>query len=93
MNRFRDTDDELPVPHKNPRCGKTSQLNADERDKDARRMESVEIDHTKLDLMVLDERTGPPIARPWLVFEICAFTKMIVGCCLLPPEDNEEAKV
>lgn len=45
----------------------------------SRPLERVEIDDTKLDLFVIDETTGLPIGRPWLMLAICAFTKMILG--------------
>lgn len=92
MNRFRDSDDQLLVPHKNARCRKTSQLDA-ERDKDYRPLERVEIDDMQLDLFVVDEKTNLPISRPWLTFRICAFTKLIVGYYLSPLESNRGAEV
>jgi putative transposase len=44
-----------------------------------RPLERVEIDDTKLDLFVIDEKTNLPIGRPWLMVAICVFTKMILG--------------
>ncbi len=44
-----------------------------------RPLERVEIDDTKLDLFVVDEKTNLPLGRPWLMVAICAFTKMILG--------------
>src|SRR5205814_5208852 len=44
-----------------------------------RPLERVEIDDTKLDLFVIDEKTNLPIGRPWLFVAICVFTKMILG--------------
>jgi len=44
-----------------------------------RPLERVEMDDTKLDLFVIDEKTNLPIGRPWLMIAICAFTKMILG--------------
>ena len=44
-----------------------------------RPLERVEIDDTKLDLFVIDEKTRLPIGRPWLMVAICTFTKMILG--------------
>ncbi len=44
-----------------------------------RPLERVEIDDTKLDLFVVDEKTRLPIGRPWLMVAICAFTKMVLG--------------
>jgi putative transposase len=45
----------------------------------SRPLERVEIDDTKLDLFVIDEKTNLPIGRPWLMLAICVFTKMILG--------------
>jgi putative transposase len=39
----------------------------------------VQIDVTKRDLFVIDEKANLPIGRPWLVISICALTKMIIG--------------
>jgi putative transposase len=44
-----------------------------------RPLERVEIDDTKLDLFVIDEKTNLPIGRPWLFVAICVFTKIILG--------------
>lgn len=44
-----------------------------------RPLERVEIDDTKLDLFVIDEKTNLPIGRPWLMVAICVYTKMILG--------------
>lgn len=98
-NRFRDANDQLPVPHRNTLYRKINQLDPYERDKarfgkriadlrhkvnkqgvrPTRPLERVEIDDTKLDLFVVDEKTNLPIGRPWLMVAICAFTKMILG--------------
>ncbi len=42
-------------------------------------LQRVEIDHTKLDVFVVDEHTNLPIGRPVLTFLIDAFSRMIVG--------------
>jgi putative transposase len=44
-----------------------------------RPQERVEMDETKLDYFVWDEKTNLPIGRPWLIIAICVFTKMILG--------------
>lgn len=44
-----------------------------------RPLERVEIDHTKLDLIVVDEETRIPIGRPWLTLAIDKATRMICG--------------
>lgn len=43
-----------------------------------RPFERVQIDDTKSDLFVTQEKTNP-IGRPWLVINICTFTKIILG--------------
>ncbi|MFZ0748013.1 MAG: Mu transposase C-terminal domain-containing protein, partial [Pyrinomonadaceae bacterium] len=45
----------------------------------SRPLERVEMDDTKLDVFVIDEKTSLPIGRPWLMVAICVFTKMILG--------------
>jgi len=42
-------------------------------------LERVEIDHTKLDLFVIDLETKMPIGRPWLTTAIDVYSKMVVG--------------
>lgn len=43
-----------------------------------RPFERVQIDDTKLDLIVVDGKMRLPIGRPWLVIDICTFTKMLL---------------
>jgi len=42
-------------------------------------LERVEIDHTKLDLMVVDPVMRLPIGRPWLTTALDKFSRMILG--------------
>jgi putative transposase len=53
-----------------------------------RPFEWVEMDDTKLDLFVLDEKTKLPIGRPWLFVATDVFTKMILGyyLCVFVPD-------
>jgi len=44
-----------------------------------RPLELVEIDHTKLDVFVIDEETGLPIGRPWIVVMMDRATRMPIG--------------
>jgi putative transposase len=39
----------------------------------------VEIDHTMLDIMVVDEYTREPIGRPWITLAIDTFSRMVLG--------------
>lgn len=98
-NRFRNADDQLPIPHKNTLYRKIKELDGYEKDKarygkriadlrhkvikqgvrPTRPLERVEMDETKLDLFVVDEKTNLPVGRPWLVLLICVHTKMIMG--------------
>lgn len=41
--------------------------------------ERIEIDHTRLDLFVVDEEPRLPIGRPWLTLAVDTFSRMIVG--------------
>jgi len=92
MNRFGETDDQLPVSHKNLRCI-ISQLDADERDNNYRPLECVELDNTKLDLFVVEESANLPVGRPWLMLAICPFTKLTLRYRLsLPQREHEEEK-
>lgn len=38
-----------------------------------------QIDHTKLDLVLIDEKTSLPISHPWLEIHVCAFTRRILA--------------
>lgn len=53
----------------------------------SRPMEWVQIDHTRVDLIVVDEENRKVIDRPWVSFAICIHTRAIVGfyLSLLPP--------
>lgn len=42
-------------------------------------LEQVQIDHTVVDLIVVDERDRQPIGRPYLTVAIDAFTRCVVG--------------
>jgi putative transposase len=40
----------------------------------------VQIDHTRVDLIVVDEAYREPIGRPWLTLAIDVFSRIVVGC-------------
>lgn len=42
-------------------------------------LERIEIDHTPLDLIVIDSLTKLPLGRPWLTMAIDAYSRMVVG--------------
>jgi putative transposase len=42
-------------------------------------LEQVQIDHTVIDLIVVDERDRQPIGRPYLTLAIDVFTRCVVG--------------
>ena len=42
-------------------------------------LEVVQIDHTKVDVVVVDEETGKPAGRPWLTLAMDVFTRMVTG--------------
>ena len=42
-------------------------------------LERAEIDHTRLDLFVLDDKTGLPLGRPWLTVCIDDYTRCVLG--------------
>lgn len=42
-------------------------------------LQRVELDHTRLDVMVLDDTTLLPLGRPWLAIAIDAYTRCILG--------------
>jgi putative transposase len=45
----------------------------------SRVLERIEIDHTPLDLIVIDSLTQLPLGRPWLTLAIDAHSRMVVG--------------
>ena len=45
----------------------------------ARPLQVVQIDHTKVDVIVVDEETGEPRGRPWLTLAMDVFTRMVTG--------------
>lgn len=53
----------------------------------SRPLEWVQIDHTRVDMIVVDEQDRTVIDRPWVSFAICIHTRAIVGfyLSLLPP--------
>lgn len=42
-------------------------------------LERIEIDHTPLDLIIIDKTTWLPLGRPWLTLAIDRYSRMIVG--------------
>ncbi|WP_262297081.1 Mu transposase C-terminal domain-containing protein [Microvirga sesbaniae] len=42
-------------------------------------LDEIEIDHCLIDLIVVDERSGRPIGRPWLTVALDRATRMILG--------------
>ena len=42
-------------------------------------LERAEIDHTRLDIMVVDDQTGLPLGRPWITACIDDYTRCILG--------------
>lgn len=55
--------------------------------KTSRALEWVQIDHTVVDIIIVDEVTRKPIGRPWISLAICIHTRVILGfyLSLLPP--------
>lgn len=45
----------------------------------SRPLECAEMDHTKLDMFVVDDETGIPWGRPWLTICIDAYTRCVLG--------------
>jgi putative transposase len=44
-----------------------------------RPLEVVQIDHTRVDVIVVDPETGKPCGRPWLTLAMDVFTRMVTG--------------
>jgi putative transposase len=45
----------------------------------SRPLEIVQIDHTRVDIVVVDEQTREPIGRPWITLAMDLFTRMVTG--------------
>ena len=52
-----------------------------------RPLEAIQIDHAKVDVMIVDEATGREIGRPWITLGVDVFTRMATGfhLSLAPP--------
>jgi len=48
----------------------------------AQPFDAVQIDHTRVDIIVVDPYTRKPIGRPWITVAIDVHTRCIVGLCL-----------
>lgn len=42
-------------------------------------LEFVQIDHTRINVILRDDKTGCILGRPWITIAICVFSRMIVG--------------
>lgn len=51
----------------------------------------VQIDHTRLDLIVVEETTRKPMGRPWLTLAIDVFSRMVVGLYISMEQPNANA--
>jgi putative transposase len=53
-----------------------------------RPLELIQIDHTQMDIVVVDEETRKFVARPWLTLGIDVFSRMVTGFALSfdPPQ-------
>ena len=51
-------------------------------------LDLVQIDHTQMDIVVVDEETRQFVARPWLTLGIDVFSRMVTGFALSfdPPQ-------
>jgi len=45
----------------------------------SRIMEILEVDHTRCDIEVLDDKTGIKLGRPWITAALCRYSRMVVG--------------
>ncbi len=54
----------------------------------SRPLEIVQIDHTRVDLIVVDEQTREPLGRPWITLAMDVFTRMVTGFYLTMDEPS-----
>ena len=45
-------------------------------------LDIIQIDHTKLDIIVVDEQDRLPIGRPWITLAIDLYSRMVPGFCI-----------
>ncbi len=45
-------------------------------------LDIIQIDHTKLDIIVVDEQDRLPIGRPWITLAIDVYSRMVPGFCI-----------
>lgn len=57
-------------------------------------LERAEMDHTRMNVFVVDDETGIPLGRPWLTILIDDFTRVVLGYCISfePPSRATVAK-
>ena len=48
-----------------------------------RPLDLVQIDHTKLDIIVVDDEQRLPIGRPWITLAIDVYSRMVTGFYIL----------
>lgn len=47
-----------------------------------RPLEIIQIDHTLMDIIIVDDETREPIGRPWLTIAIDVYSRMVYGFCI-----------
>lgn len=45
----------------------------------SRPLDRIQLDHTRVDLIVVDEQTRRPIGRPWITLAIDVFSRLVLG--------------
>jgi putative transposase len=98
-NEHRETEDQLPIPHRNAvyrvikgldpflvmkarygeHIAKQKYDPVQHGPRPTRPLERVEIDHTKIDLLVVDPVTHLPVGRPWLTSALDKFSRVVLG--------------
>lgn len=98
-NEHRETEDQLPIPHRNAvyrvikgldpflvmkarygeHIAKQKYDPVKHGPRPTRPLERIEIDHTKIDLLVVDPVTHLPVGRPWLTSALDKFSRVVLG--------------
>lgn len=80
LRRIKDIDPYLrDFARLGPRCARNKWRYSLKGDQSTRILERVEIDHTWLDIWVLDPRSGVPIGRPWITVVLDRFSGYPLG--------------
>lgn len=82
-SRIRDLPtSKVVTARKGPKAGRGLKPSGENSLNPERPLDIVQIDHTKVDVIVVEEKTREPIGRPYLTLAIDLYSRCILGFCL-----------